>query len=98
MKFELGWQHQETPGRTSETIFRDRPHLYWKRWYVNYQVDQPPPEIGTVPSFFSGSLYASMEHLDVLKLVYFYNDDMGIEAGYNLCERTEAVRGYLLSY
>jgi len=61
-----------------------------------FAANQPPAEIGTLPSFFNGDIDA-LEHLDILKLVYFYNHTMGVEARHDLAERKGAVREFFFS-
>lgn len=60
-----------------------------------FAVNGPPAEIGTSPGFFDGDI-DSLEHLDMLKLIYFHNDTMGIEARHDLAERKQAVRGFMM--
>ena len=50
-----------------------------------------PADIGSTPPFFNANI-DQYQHLDFLKLVFFYNEDMGIVAGSELPERKEAVR------
>jgi hypothetical protein len=61
-----------------------------------FAADQPPAAIATLPSFFNGDIDA-LEHLDILKLVYFYNHTMGVEARHDLAERKGAVREFFIS-
>jgi hypothetical protein len=61
-----------------------------------FAANEPPAEIGAPPSFFNGSIDA-LEHLDILKLIYFYNDTMGVEARHDLAERKVAVYNFLTS-
>jgi hypothetical protein len=55
----------------------------------------PNPEIGTTPPFFDGNV-DGLQLTDILKLIQFYNDDMGMTPADGLTERIAAVRGFLI--
>ncbi|KAF9521413.1 hypothetical protein CPB83DRAFT_865510 [Crepidotus variabilis] len=52
------------------------------------------PNIGDTPPFFNGSI-DHLLHIDILKLICFYNEDLGINPGDNLAQRKGAVRVFL---
>jgi len=58
---------------------------------------QPHGLIGTVPPQFNPNI-GSYQHIDILQLVVFYNDDFGIHAGDQLSERKHKVRIWLTEH
>jgi hypothetical protein len=56
---------------------------------------EPNAAVGDVPNPWNPDL-CSYQHLDILKLVIFYNDDFGIVAGDLLSVRIFKVRLWLL--
>jgi hypothetical protein len=59
-----------------------------------YAVNHPAPAIGTSPLFFQGNI-DDLHHAKILKLIYFYNDDMGIAPGDGLVARKQVVRNFI---
>ncbi|KAF9444737.1 hypothetical protein P691DRAFT_835766 [Macrolepiota fuliginosa MF-IS2] len=65
--------------------------------YVTATQNDPAPQIGTMPPNFCGNTYA-LEHIDILQLVSFYNEDLGIGPNHpGLNERQKAVLKFLVS-
>ena len=58
---------------------------------------QPHGLIGTVPPWFNSNI-DSYQHIDILRLVVFYNDDFGINVGDQLFERKHNVRIWLTEH
>jgi len=58
---------------------------------------QPHGLIGAVPPQFNSNV-DSYQHVDILRLVVFYNDDFGIHAGDNLLERKFKLRLWLTEH
>jgi hypothetical protein len=68
---------------------------------INQFMDSNPgiaaATIGSTPLFFSSTI-ENYQHLDCLKLIYFYNEDMGIVAGSGLAEHKQAIRNWLNTF
>jgi hypothetical protein len=65
---------------------------------INLFADNNPAygtaDIGSIPPFFSADL-SRYEYIDYLKLMYFYNEDMGIQAGSGL---VDCLRDWLTTF
>ena len=53
--------------------------------------------IGSIPPLFDPSI-DSYQHLEFLKLILFYNEDLGIVAGNGVHDRRKAVRNWLITF
>lgn len=53
--------------------------------------------IGSIPPFFDPSI-GYYEHLEFLKLILFYNEDMEIVAGSGISDRRSAMRNWLITF
>jgi len=53
--------------------------------------------VGTVPPQFNPDVDA-YQHIDILHLVVFYNDDFGILLGDQLPERKRKIRNWLMEH
>lgn len=53
--------------------------------------------IGSIPPLFDPSI-DNYQHIDLLKLILFYNEDMGIVAGSGVSERRKAMRNWLITF
>lgn len=53
--------------------------------------------VGTVPPQFNPDV-DSYQHVDILRLIVFYNDDFGIQAGDQLPERKRKIRNWLMEH
>ena len=58
-----------------------------------YALAIPAPAVGTSPPFFHG-VVDNLHHAEILKLVYFYNDSMGISSGDELVAHKQAVQNF----
>ncbi|KAF8958871.1 hypothetical protein BDZ97DRAFT_1840384 [Flammula alnicola] len=54
-------------------------------------------DVGSCPAFFD-ALLDGYEYIDCLKLILFYNEDMGIVAGSEVWECRKAVRDWLKTF
>lgn len=65
----------------------------------NFNFDQPNQiyDVGTTPPQFDGSI-ANYQHIDILNLIVFYNDDFGIVNSDNLGARQNKVLSFLLGF
>ena len=61
------------------------------------QAFQPHGLVGAVPPQFNPDV-DSYQHIDVLQLIIFYNDDFGIQVGDQLPERKRKVRNWLMEH
>ena len=68
--------------------------------FDNYAANNPDPaDIGSTPGplLFQADI-DNYNHFDCLKLVYFYNEDMGIVARSELSERKKAIKSWLSNF
>jgi hypothetical protein len=61
------------------------------------QAFQPNAEIGMIPPQFNPSV-DGYQHIDIYKLIIFYNDSFGIVLGDPLHERKRKIRTWLMEY
>jgi hypothetical protein len=53
-----------------------------------------PPAIGMAPAWFEGNIH-TVQHIDILKLICFYNEDLGIVVEDDLRECRRKLVKYL---
>jgi hypothetical protein len=53
--------------------------------------------IGSIPPLFDRSI-DNYQHLEFLKLILFYNEDMGIVPGNGVPDRRKAMRNWLITF
>ena len=53
--------------------------------------------IGSIPPLFDPGI-DNYHHLEFLKLILFYNEDLGIVAGSGVSDRRRAIRNWLITF
>lgn len=65
---------------------------------INHMNANPnPPQIGSTPPNFNPSL-ERLQHIDILKLIFFYNEDFGIVQGDVVEDRINKFRAFLTAF